>query len=213
MTGVRRGEGVGPSRVRLRINGSGVGDTCIWQEMDACRGRGGPVRRLRRRLCSVERMCEGCPLSPSSSPSSSSAISPPLPPPRPPLPRIPFPTAGQGLPTARHNHPPLSAAACLALRPGRTHSRRPCTSSLDRSSGGSLICISRPVAFCLVSHSFSSVTLLLSILALHDTMISHFPSPILSVAADVVKDLEGEDALCTLWARAYPFSRAYTPSR
>ncbi|KAI0706990.1 hypothetical protein C8Q76DRAFT_696311 [Earliella scabrosa] len=31
-------------------------------------------------------------------------------------------------------------------------------------------------------------------------MISHFPSPILSVAADVVKDLEGEDALCTLWA-------------
>ncbi|KAI0364474.1 hypothetical protein BV20DRAFT_857769 [Pilatotrama ljubarskyi] len=34
-------------------------------------------------------------------------------------------------------------------------------------------------------------------------MISAFPSPILSVAADVVKDLEGEDALCGLWARAY----------
>ena len=34
-------------------------------------------------------------------------------------------------------------------------------------------------------------------------MISHFSSPILSVAADVVKDLEGEDALCGLWARAY----------
>ncbi|KAI0715761.1 hypothetical protein C8T65DRAFT_694593 [Cerioporus squamosus] len=31
-------------------------------------------------------------------------------------------------------------------------------------------------------------------------MISHFPSPILSVAADVVKDLEGEDALYGLWA-------------
>ncbi|KAH9910327.1 uncharacterized protein BXZ73DRAFT_58654 [Epithele typhae] len=31
-------------------------------------------------------------------------------------------------------------------------------------------------------------------------MIAHFPSPILSVAADVVKDLEGEDALCSLWA-------------
>ncbi|OSC96692.1 hypothetical protein PYCCODRAFT_1428948 [Trametes coccinea BRFM310] len=31
-------------------------------------------------------------------------------------------------------------------------------------------------------------------------MISAFPSPILSVAADVVKDLEGEDALCGLWA-------------
>ncbi|KAM5539216.1 hypothetical protein V8D89_007089 [Ganoderma adspersum] len=30
-------------------------------------------------------------------------------------------------------------------------------------------------------------------------MISAFPSPILSVAADVVKDLEGEDALCSLW--------------
>ncbi|KAI0326453.1 hypothetical protein GY45DRAFT_1339433 [Cubamyces sp. BRFM 1775] len=31
-------------------------------------------------------------------------------------------------------------------------------------------------------------------------MISTFPSPILSVAADVVRDLEGEDALCGLWA-------------
>ncbi|TFK81716.1 hypothetical protein K466DRAFT_604271 [Polyporus arcularius HHB13444] len=31
-------------------------------------------------------------------------------------------------------------------------------------------------------------------------MISHFPSPILSVAADAVKDLEGEDALYGLWA-------------
>ncbi|EIW57138.1 DUF1752-domain-containing protein [Trametes versicolor FP-101664 SS1] len=30
-------------------------------------------------------------------------------------------------------------------------------------------------------------------------MLSSFPSPILSVAADVVKDLEGEDALCGLW--------------
>ena len=37
-------------------------------------------------------------------------------------------------------------------------------------------------------------------------MISAFPSPILSVAADVVKDLEGEDALCSLWACAFsPF--------
>ena len=35
-------------------------------------------------------------------------------------------------------------------------------------------------------------------------MVSHFPSPILSVAADAVKDLEGEDALFGLWARAYP---------
>ena len=34
-------------------------------------------------------------------------------------------------------------------------------------------------------------------------MISAFPSPILSVAADVVKDLEGEDTLCSLWACAY----------
>ncbi|TBU44324.1 hypothetical protein BD309DRAFT_43658 [Dichomitus squalens] len=31
-------------------------------------------------------------------------------------------------------------------------------------------------------------------------MVSTFPSPILSVAADVVKDIEGEDALCSLWA-------------
>ncbi|OJT03216.1 hypothetical protein TRAPUB_6213 [Trametes pubescens] len=36
-------------------------------------------------------------------------------------------------------------------------------------------------------------------------MLSSFPSPILSVAADVVKDLEGEDALCGLWIRAYFF--------
>lgn len=34
-------------------------------------------------------------------------------------------------------------------------------------------------------------------------MLSSFPSPILSVAADVVKDLEGEDALCGLWICAY----------
>ncbi|KAI0819287.1 hypothetical protein BC628DRAFT_1342326 [Trametes gibbosa] len=31
-------------------------------------------------------------------------------------------------------------------------------------------------------------------------MLSSFPSPILSVAADVVRDLDGEDTLCTLWA-------------
>ncbi|EMD31517.1 hypothetical protein CERSUDRAFT_162949 [Gelatoporia subvermispora B] len=31
-------------------------------------------------------------------------------------------------------------------------------------------------------------------------MISSFPTPILSVAADVVKDLEGDEALCSLWA-------------
>ena len=42
-------------------------------------------------------------------------------------------------------------------------------------------------------------------LELLDTMISAFPSPILSVAADVVKDLEGEDALCSLWARMFSF--------
>ncbi|KAH9847219.1 hypothetical protein C2E23DRAFT_523918 [Lenzites betulinus] len=31
-------------------------------------------------------------------------------------------------------------------------------------------------------------------------MLSSFPSPILSVAADVVRDLDGEDTLCSLWA-------------
>ncbi|OCH86481.1 DUF1752-domain-containing protein [Obba rivulosa] len=31
-------------------------------------------------------------------------------------------------------------------------------------------------------------------------MITSFPTPILSVAADVVKELEGDDALCGLWA-------------
>ncbi|KAH9841999.1 uncharacterized protein C8Q71DRAFT_700263 [Rhodofomes roseus] len=31
-------------------------------------------------------------------------------------------------------------------------------------------------------------------------MIAHLPSPVLSVAADVVRDLEGEDALSGLWA-------------
>ncbi|OSX57581.1 hypothetical protein POSPLADRAFT_1095013, partial [Postia placenta MAD-698-R-SB12] len=31
-------------------------------------------------------------------------------------------------------------------------------------------------------------------------MIAHFPSPVLSVAADVIQGLEGEDALYSLWA-------------
>ena len=46
-------------------------------------------------------------------------------------------------------------------------------------------------------------------------MVSSFPSPILSVAADVVRDLDGEDALFGLWARAYLFSLAlsfFSPS-
>ena len=41
-------------------------------------------------------------------------------------------------------------------------------------------------------------------------MVSTFPSPILSVAADVVRDLDGEDALFGLWARAYLFSLAFS---
>ncbi|EIW84602.1 DUF1752-domain-containing protein, partial [Coniophora puteana RWD-64-598 SS2] len=31
-------------------------------------------------------------------------------------------------------------------------------------------------------------------------MLANFPAPVLAVAADAVRDLEGQDALCSLWS-------------
>ncbi|OBZ66210.1 hypothetical protein A0H81_13862 [Grifola frondosa] len=52
----------------------------------------------------------------------------------------------------------------------------------------------------LVSAFFSPRCILTLSAIARTIMIAHFPSPILSVAADAVKDLEGEDALSGLWA-------------
>lgn len=43
-------------------------------------------------------------------------------------------------------------------------------------------------------------------------MIASFPAPVLSVATDAVKDLEGSDALSGLWMRESPFARVRAES-
>lgn len=37
-------------------------------------------------------------------------------------------------------------------------------------------------------------------------MLTSFPTPVLSIAADAVRDLEGRDALSGLWTRTFPSS-------
>jgi hypothetical protein len=40
-------------------------------------------------------------------------------------------------------------------------------------------------------------------LSLSHVMVSNFPSPLLSIAADALKDLDGGDALSHLWSSMY----------
>ena len=147
---------------------------------------------------------------PSSSPSSTSGRpSLPLLPPRPtllPLSPVfppPHPPAGTHWPSspspATPSHPTRPSHP-----PGVPHSR-PRRFISPPHPLYILPCCS---AFLLLSHSFlicTTTTPAFLLAPAQPSMISTFPTPILSVAADVVRDLEGEDALFSLWARASIF--------